>query len=242
MKKVNWGARNDYEFVKNYKVLQSVFNKHKIQKHVDVEKLVRGKYQDNLEWMQWLKSFYESNMGEDEAKDYDPVSRRSRSKGAPKATARRAPAAAEKENRKRTVAAKKSSTAATTNRKATASAASSTRRKPAAASSGASVAHVKKLTSENAELKLMVEGLEKERDFYFNKLRDVEVLLQNEKLSGETDEGNISAKDLAKKVLAVLYATDEEAGVGEESANASAPAEAAKTSAPAAVAEKDMLF
>ena len=88
MRKVNWGAKNDYEFVKNYKVLQSVFDKHKIQKHIPVNKLIRAKYQDNLEWLQWLKCYYESNMGEDEAADYDAESRRSRSKGAPKASKR----------------------------------------------------------------------------------------------------------------------------------------------------------
>jgi RP/EB family microtubule-associated protein len=34
------------------------------------------------------------------------------------------------------------------------------------------------------EMKLTVEGLEKERDFYFGKLRDVEVLCQEHELTG----------------------------------------------------------
>ena len=33
-------------------------------------------------------------------------------------------------------------------------------------------------------MKLTVEGLEKERDFYFGKLRDVEVLCQEHELTG----------------------------------------------------------
>jgi hypothetical protein len=37
--------------------------------------------------------------------------------------------------------------------------------------------HTRFLRSQIAELKLTVDGLEKERDFYFNKLRDVEVRL-----------------------------------------------------------------
>lgn len=50
------------------------------------------------------------------------------------------------------------------------------------------------------EMKLVVEGLEKERDFYFGKLRDIEVLSQendNEKLP------------IVQKILEVLYATED---------------------------------
>ena len=59
MSKVNWEARNDYEYVNNYKVLQTAFNKLNIEKKAEVEKLCRGKYQDNLEFMQWFKRFFE---------------------------------------------------------------------------------------------------------------------------------------------------------------------------------------
>jgi len=221
MKKVNWGARSDYEFVKNYKVLQSVFNKHKIEKHVDVEKLIRGKYQDNLEWMQWLKSFYESNMGDDEAAAYNAESRRSRSKGAPKAVKRTSSPAKAKKPVARTTKSRRPPAA-------TAGPEKENRKKSSAGP------QVKKLTAEVAELKLLVEGLEKERDFYFNKLRDVELLLQNEKLSDAKDEGSLSAQDISKQVLAVLYATDDD--------DAGATAADASKEKTVAANEEEMLF
>jgi RP/EB family microtubule-associated protein len=39
MSKVNWAAKSDYEFVQNYKILQGGFNKHHVQRHVDVDKV-----------------------------------------------------------------------------------------------------------------------------------------------------------------------------------------------------------
>jgi microtubule-associated protein, RP/EB family len=103
---VNWEAKSDYEFVQNYKLLQVAFTKHGVQRHVDVDKLIRAKYQDNLvrnrwnrrmmavviaenltsglvlntqEFCQWLKAFYDqTGVFRD---DYDPVAVRARGKG-----------------------------------------------------------------------------------------------------------------------------------------------------------------
>ena len=36
MAKLKWGAKFDYEYVENYKVLQSAFDKNGIKKHIDV--------------------------------------------------------------------------------------------------------------------------------------------------------------------------------------------------------------
>ncbi len=59
MSKVKWDAKSDHEFIQNYKILQRAFDKRGIDKYIDVEKLVRAKYQDNLEFMQWTKSFFD---------------------------------------------------------------------------------------------------------------------------------------------------------------------------------------
>ena len=42
---------------------------------VDVNKLVKGRPLDNMEFMQWLKFYFEGRLGCQNL-DYDPVSRR----------------------------------------------------------------------------------------------------------------------------------------------------------------------
>ena len=72
-----------------------------------------------------------------------------------------------------------------------------------AAASGASAASAEQqqqLALEVTELKLSVENLERERDFYYSKLREVEVLCQ-------TNEGqNVP---FLQSVLDILYKTDD---------------------------------
>ncbi|RLN95590.1 hypothetical protein BBJ28_00008357, partial [Nothophytophthora sp. Chile5] len=68
------------------------------------------------------------------------------------------------------------------------------------------------LTNESGELRAMVRGqltgigvesLEKERDFYFNKLREIEIMLQGVE-DAETNP-------LAQTIFKVLYATEDDA-------------------------------
>lgn len=61
-------------------------------------------------------------------------------------------------------------------------------------------ARVEELTQNILELKLTLEGMEKERDFYFGKLRDIELLCQ--------DQGQ-EENPIIMKILEKLYATED---------------------------------
>ena len=63
-------------------------------------------------------------------------------------------------------------------------------------------AKIAEQTQKIAKLRLAVEGLEKERDFYFAKLREIEVMCQ--------EEAPVEAGTLKEKILEILYKTDDE--------------------------------
>ncbi|ELR19350.1 EB1 protein, putative [Acanthamoeba castellanii str. Neff] len=59
LSKVRFNANQEWEFVSNFKLLQKAFDAANIKKHIDVPKLIRAKYQDNLEFLQWFKRYFE---------------------------------------------------------------------------------------------------------------------------------------------------------------------------------------
>eukprot|EP01006_Ploeotia_vitrea_P033682 TRINITY_DN65621_c10_g5_i1.p1 TRINITY_DN65621_c10_g5~~TRINITY_DN65621_c10_g5_i1.p1 ORF type:complete len:324 (-),score=188.38 TRINITY_DN65621_c10_g5_i1:86-988(-) len=197
--KVNFDAAHDYEWVKNWKVLQTVFDKQNIQKHVDVQKLIKGKYQDNLEFLQWMKNFWDVKYS---GQEYDAEARRAAAKKrygkgrkfAPNKALRNKRASGGAAAGAARAGARRSGAAAGTKR------ASGGVPRAGAKKGGAKEATLKELNDRLAKLRLTIEGLEKERNFYFGKLREIEVLCQ-------TDEEE--AAEFKGKVLEILYATDD---------------------------------
>merc|ERR1712058_103565 len=79
-----------------------------------------------------------------------------------------------------------------------------------AANGGSNLAaqqQIEDLNTQVIEMKLTVEGLEKERDFYFGKMRDVEMMCQENEASGG---------ELVRKVLDILYQTEDGFAVPDE--------------------------
>jgi len=56
--KVNFNAKFEYEYLKNFNLLQEMFTKVGIDKRIDVNTLIKGKFQDNLEFLQWMKKIF----------------------------------------------------------------------------------------------------------------------------------------------------------------------------------------
>lgn len=141
--------------------------------------------QDNLEFLQWSKKFWDQYFP---GHDYDAVARRKAS--GPPGSAAAPPSTTARP-----------STGASTTRKTGATPA--TRAGPKLGASTGSSA----LKQENEQLKEAIAGLEKERDFYFSKLRDIELLIQNaiekDPKIDEEDDG------LIKQIQNILYSTEE---------------------------------
>ncbi|XP_055021863.1 microtubule-associated protein RP/EB family member 1-like [Boleophthalmus pectinirostris] len=82
LKKVNFTTKLEHESIQNFKLLQAAFKKCGIDKNIPVDKLVKGKFQDNFEFVQWFKKFFDANYG---GQEYDAVAaRRGQNLGAPK--------------------------------------------------------------------------------------------------------------------------------------------------------------
>ncbi|GFP80124.1 microtubule-associated protein rp/eb family member 1b [Phtheirospermum japonicum] len=166
MHKVNFDAKTEYDFIQNYKVLQDVFNKLKIDKHIEVNRLVKARPLDNLEFLQWLKRYCDSVNGGLMNENYNPVERRT------------------KGGKERSIkCSQKNSKSLLTNNSVNPgsvegdSKSGTNLRKPGGVASGAN-SSLEALTKEVTDLKLSADDLEKERDFYFAKLHDIEVLCQ----------------------------------------------------------------
>lgn len=147
--------------------------------------------QDNLEFLQWSKRYWDQYYP---GGDYDALARRKGAGGAPVAAAP-APVSSRTSGAgvSATSAARRGTTPTTT------SSAARGARPPTGAASAAVLA-------ENNQLKQTVEGLERERDFYFSKLRDIELLLQQ---AVDADPEIEKADDgLVKHIQAILYSTE----------------------------------
>lgn len=210
LKNVKFDARDDYGFNINYQILQKAFKVMKIDKVIRPDALMRGKPLDNLEFIQWLKHYVtnvsstEGYSGMAEREKYHPGlgKKDKRWAGAGKASAGGGALKTSASNNKPAAA-----------RVAAKKPAASKAAKPAAdsAKSAKEIQELKTQVAEKAQaaqdLQLNIDALEKERDFYFGKLRDIEILCQER----EGDQMDENLATLVDAIKAIMYATDDAA-------------------------------
>jgi microtubule-associated protein, RP/EB family len=204
MSRVKFNVNSEYAYVQNFKILQSEFlslfhpplgkpltlratdsfAKHHVEKPIPVEALSKCKMQDNLEFLQWAKRYWDQHYP---GGDYDAVGRR-KGGGMPATSGGGAPRVA-------AGAARRGGTTPS----------GGPRMGGARSAAGGAVNAA--LQQENNTLKETVVGLERERDFYFSKLRDIELLIQQ--AVEEDPEIEKQEDGLIKQIQAILYSTEE---------------------------------
>eukprot|EP00656_Telonema_subtile_P012938 TRINITY_DN16550_c0_g1_i1.p2 TRINITY_DN16550_c0_g1~~TRINITY_DN16550_c0_g1_i1.p2 ORF type:complete len:288 (+),score=100.71 TRINITY_DN16550_c0_g1_i1:154-1017(+) len=210
LKNVKFEARDEYSYNINFNLLQKAFKVLHIDKIIRPDALMRGKPLDNLEFIQWLKHYCthvsteEGYAGMAEREKHHPgMGKRDKRWAGSGSTSSGASRPLKEASNKAKAPAKR--VPAKPAPKANDSGAAP---KPA----GASAKEVESLKAQLAEkdeasqdLQLHVDALEKERDFYFGKLRDIEILCQ-EKETDDVAEDMASLIDTIKKIM---YATDD---------------------------------
>ena len=218
LKKVKFTTKQEYEYIQNFKILQGSFTSLKIEKTIPIEKLVKGKFQDNFEFLQWYREFYYQNYDPDRSiEDYDPV--KARDGAGKKTTTVKGPSTAgtttsaiQKAGANRTPITKPTALKAAVKKTPEPKRTSSAQRPDSVNSEMEKRLEDAQMNLADSEQKLKeyeqfaehatldLEQATKERDFYFSKLRKIEVLVQE----------NIQPGDgVLESILSILYETEE---------------------------------
>ncbi|XP_076621141.1 microtubule-associated protein RP/EB family member 1 isoform X2 [Colletes latitarsis] len=221
LKRVKFKTNLEHEYIQNFKILQGGFKKMNVDKVISVDKLVKGRFQDNFEFLQWFKKFFDANYN---GRDYDAYEARGRiplgsgvdgthnlsnPQLVPLPPQIKQPQMQQKHIQQRNIVPRQQQVnkVPPIHRPQVKTAAIGNRGDPG---------KIEELSAQVMELKMSLEGLEKERDFYFGKLRDIEVMCQ------ECDNGD-NPPPIIEKILDVLYATEEGFAPPEELADGIAP-------------------
>ncbi len=296
LKNVKFGAKSEHEYTENWKKLQNGFKKLEVDKVIPIEKLIKLKMMDNMEFAQWFKKFFDANTGQcfslpvpdsihstfeqnvdylegidDCFGQYDATYERKRANaagpvpaagGKPVTTRKPAPPAAAAGSGLKPMGTTTKPAASGAQPRTSAQSGGVPKRSPATQNGNVatSTAPAKKPTVNQVQQQMrdtrlsgdgnsqasapdaqlindlkaqleeanaqidgsanVIEGLEKERDFYFSKLRDIEILTQEHEESGQLPDENV-----LKRIRDILYATEdgfiapedeEEEGLGDD--------------------------
>lgn len=202
--KINTNPKTDFQILNNFKLLQFGFNKVNINRNINVDKLIKCRLQDNLEFLQWFSRLW------DEKNNSRPISKSSNvlsSRPSPRPSiithhnphpiSRQSSTIKPQLSKESPKPSPKLSTNITPITKTT-----TTKHTPIDKSN-----EISTLLSKIENLEKFKDGLEIERNFYFDKLRDIEILCQN--LLQSKNSINLSTNDLINDILEIMYATED---------------------------------
>ncbi|KGK38672.1 hypothetical protein JL09_g2212 [Pichia kudriavzevii] len=197
--RVHRSPQSEFQTMSNYKLLQQGFNKAKITRNINVEKLTKCRLQDNLEFLQWFGKLWC-----DHHKDFSFSSSSSRQSSRP--TSRRTTINTPKQSLERPLRSERL-TKPDKNERSERAFPSTSR---ISEQNNKSVQYEKEmqlLSSQLQDMTNLKNGLEIERNFYFNKLRDIEILCQN--ISQTSNKENISTMQLISDIMDIMYTTED---------------------------------
>ncbi|XP_023939237.1 microtubule-associated protein RP/EB family member 1 isoform X2 [Bicyclus anynana] len=197
MKRIKFKTNLEHEYIQNFKILQAGFKKMSVDKVIPVDKLIKGRFQDNFEFLQWFKKFFDANY---DGREYDAFEARGGitiGSGACDSGVPLCAAAAPPPPRVRRAVPVHHSGIVKANTTVRSPPVNLSRINQSAKGDSKLV---DELNHQVNELKATVDGLEKERDFYFGKLRDIEVICQ--------DMEEQQNAPIVQKILDILYATE----------------------------------
>ncbi|XP_050076280.1 microtubule-associated protein RP/EB family member 1-like [Anopheles maculipalpis] len=69
LKRVKFCTNVEHDFLNNLRMFQKALVHLKVSKAVPIDRLAKGRFQDNFEFLQWFKKFFDANY---DGKEYDP--------------------------------------------------------------------------------------------------------------------------------------------------------------------------
>jgi len=197
LKKAKSTYKTEGEYIKNWKLVQDVLTKHGVKKDPKVGLVIQGKFQDNLAWLQWMKHFFDETY---QGEPYDAVARRNGKKSGAGAKVYQKSSPRKKEKKIKPKSFKKTVKTKSTGKEKKSDVG---------------------LIPDSGNEQKKVDCLEKERNFYFSKLREIEVLCQMEdqswanfvlegkEISNKEEIWNEARKKFKEEITNILYQTDQ---------------------------------
>ncbi|KAL1395516.1 hypothetical protein pipiens_011191 [Culex pipiens pipiens] len=191
LKRIKYCTNLEHDFINNLKLFQNTLVAMKIDKAVPIDRLVKGRFQDNFEFVQWFKKFFDVNY---DGKEYDPQDARNHAPmgyGTPNTLK-----PSQRTNIAGGAASKPGGITRNVEKKTTPTTALG--KLKISETNNVLKEQFNALTQEKDDLTVRMQTVEMERDYYYQKLTQIEALLSEE----ATDEN----QDFCERAKEIMFA------------------------------------